>query len=83
MLSPSTRSYDRGDKFMLYRSLPSLQDYLLVDSEAILAEHYQRKQQYEWQLREYRDLSDFINLQSISQTLMLQAIYEGIVFSPS
>jgi Uma2 family endonuclease len=42
VLSPSTRSYDRGDKFMHYRSIPSLQDYVLIDSEMVLVEHYQR-----------------------------------------
>jgi Uma2 family endonuclease len=31
VLSPSTRGYDKRDKFMLYRSLPSLREYALVD----------------------------------------------------
>src|ERR1035441_2998811 len=33
VLSPSTEAYDRGDKFELYRAIPSLTYYLLVSSE--------------------------------------------------
>jgi Uma2 family endonuclease len=32
VLSKSTRSYDRGDEFMLYRSIKTLQEYILIDS---------------------------------------------------
>lgn len=31
VLSPSTKDYDRRDKFVLYRSLPSLREYALID----------------------------------------------------
>jgi Uma2 family endonuclease len=30
VLSPSTKIYNRGDKFMLYRSMPTLQEYILL-----------------------------------------------------
>lgn len=33
VLSPSTQAYDRGLKFTLYRQLPSLREYLLVDPD--------------------------------------------------
>lgn len=33
VLSPSTQAYDRGLKFTLYRSLPSLREYVLVDPQ--------------------------------------------------
>ena len=33
VLSPSTQSHDRGSKFTLYRSLPSVREYLLVDPD--------------------------------------------------
>ena len=35
VLSPSTRNYDRGDKFNLYRDIPTLKEYILVDSQTI------------------------------------------------
>jgi Uma2 family endonuclease len=34
VLSKSTESYDRGEKFRWYRSLPSFQEYVLIDSES-------------------------------------------------
>lgn len=78
VLSPSTRSYDRGDKFHHYRSIPSLRDYLLIDSETVLVEHYQRMGAYEWNLHEYRRLTDILNLDSIKELLTVSVFYEGV-----
>ena len=78
VLSPSTRSYDRGDKFHHYRSIPSLRDYLLIDSETVLVEHYQRVGAYEWNLHEYRQLTDILNLDSIKESLVVSVFYEGV-----
>jgi len=33
VLSPSTRSYDRGEKFHHYRQIPSLRAYVLISAE--------------------------------------------------
>lgn len=52
VLSDSTRDYDRNDKFMHYRRLPSLKDYLLVDQREPRIEHYQRNDDGSWILRE-------------------------------
>ena len=78
VLSPSTRSYDRGDKFHHYRSIPSLGDYVLIDSETVLVEHYQRIGAYEWSLHEYRQSTDVLNLDSIGQQLAVSVFYEGV-----
>lgn len=80
VLSPSTRSYDRGDKFMPYRSIPCLQDYVLVDSESILVEHYRRLGSHEWHLYEYQALSETLNVASIDQRLDIERFYEGVGF---
>jgi Uma2 family endonuclease len=40
VLSDSTESYDRGRKFGFYRSIPSLREYILVDSQRITVEKY-------------------------------------------
>lgn len=81
VLSPSTRTYDRGDKFALYRAIPTLRDYLLVDSEQILVEHFRRGQDNEWVLREYRALADSIPLTAIAHTMRLETMYEGIAWN--
>lgn len=80
VLSPSTRNYDQGEKFLHYRSIESLQDYLLIDSESIHVEHYERKGKHEWLLREYQEATDTITLSSIDQTLDLATLYANTVF---
>lgn len=61
-----------------YRSIPSLRDYLLIDSETILVEHYQRMGAYEWNLHEYRQLTEILNLDSIKESLTVSVFYEGV-----
>lgn len=76
ILSPSTKSYDRGQKFMLYRAIPTLIDYLLIDSLSIHLEHFCRSQEGTWQLIEYKTLKDVVHLSSLQISLTLQDIYE-------
>ncbi len=79
VLSPSTRSYDRGDKFMLYRSIPSLIGYVLIDSEQVFIKHFHRIKNNEWLLHEYHDLSEILPLNSVEIALPLADIYESII----
>jgi len=81
VLSPSTKNYDRGDKFKLYRSIPSFQEYLLVDSESVSVEHFSKLDRGEWLLREYTSLSDTIDLRAIDLSLSLCDIYDGVEFN--
>ncbi len=81
VLSPSTRSYDRGDKFVFYRSIPTLRDYVLVDSTGITLEHYRRADSNgEWILHEYKSDADTLPLPAIDVQLPLQEIYHDIAF---
>lgn len=80
VLSPRTKNYDRGDKFLHYRSIPTLQDYLLVDSESVHIEHYQRQNGNQWLLQEYRDADGQLHLKSIDKTLSISSIYEQVTF---
>ncbi|PWQ98038.1 Uma2 family endonuclease [Leucothrix pacifica] len=78
VLSPSTRNYDRGDKFWHYRSITSLQDFLLVDSESVYIEHYSRQNKDEWLLHEYREPDATISLGSLELELSVAELYEGV-----
>ena len=42
VLSNSTQSYDRNEKFKFYRSLPSFQEYVLIDQYSPQVEHYRK-----------------------------------------
>lgn len=48
VLSPSTEQYDRGKKFHNYRTLDSLQEYLLISQNTQRIEHYLRQQNNAW-----------------------------------
>ncbi len=77
-LSASTQSYDRGRKFSAYRTLRSLRDYLLVDQDEILVEHYTRQFDGSWRFVEANSLTDRIVLTSIACHLALQDIYRKV-----
>jgi len=79
VLSASTESYDRGDKFMHYRRLESLREYVLVAQDKVLVERYTR-QGDEWLLTEFRQLDQTLQLASISCAVPLREVYARIEF---
>jgi Uma2 family endonuclease len=80
VLSPTTEAYDRGDKFALYRRSTSLQDYVLVSTNAMRVDLYQRNERGRWEILSY-DAGDEIDLLSVNLNVPLAQIYEDIVFS--
>jgi Uma2 family endonuclease len=78
VLSPSTADYDRGGKFEHYRTLPSLQAYLLVAQERCHVVHYTRQQDNAWLLAETDDIQDCIRLPSIRCDLLLSEVYAKV-----
>ena len=81
VLSPSTSGYDRGDKFRYYRSIPQLNQYLLVSQGKILIESYSKTSENNWLLQEYTPARGIISLDSLGISLNLVDIYEGIDFN--
>jgi phenylacetic acid degradation protein len=80
VLSPSTKSYDRGDKLGLYRDLPTLQEYILVDSQSVLVEHFVKNGQGEWILRKLDQLSDNLVIGRADVSILVAEIYEKVRF---
>lgn len=79
VLSKSTGSYDRGEKFQLYRSIPSLEEYVLIDSQRIAAEVFRKNEKGFWSLMsESYTLEGSIELPSIGFTLPMRDIYDQI-----
>jgi len=79
VLSKSTESYDRGDKFMNYRRLESLREYVVVSQAKVLVERFTR-QRDDWLLTEFRNLDDTLRLASIGCAIPLREIYARIQF---
>jgi len=80
VLSPTTRNYDRSEKFWHYRTIPTLQDYLLVDSEKVFVEHFHQTGMG-WLLHDYTQRDEVVMLPSLEETLALSAIYDTIDFN--
>jgi Uma2 family endonuclease len=55
VLSPTTADYDRGGKFVHYRILASLREYVLVSVEPRLVERHRKLERGEWLLTEFHE----------------------------
>ena len=77
ILSPSTRNYDQGIKFRLYREIPTLKEFITVDSESVRIEAYRINGQGNWELKDLRVLEDLLSIRSVGVSLSLNEIYEG------
>lgn len=80
VLSPSTQNYDRGDKFSLYRDLPSLKEYILISSTKVLVEHHLKQADDQWQLNIYRNKEDSFTIHAIDFTTTIGVFYENVNF---
>ena len=78
ILSKSTRDYDKGGKFTLYRDIETLQEYILIDSEKICVEKFTRNPDNSWLLTEYKSLQSSFDIISVGVTLDLKDIYEDV-----
>ncbi len=77
VLSPSSRDYDRGDKFKFYRALSSLQEYVLIDSDRVAIEYFRRGEGRMWLYTRY-EAGETLTLQSLGIDIEVDAIYEGV-----
>lgn len=53
ILSDSTEKYDRGDKFRMYRTIPSFKEYLLISYTEMQVEKFSQNDANQWVLSEY------------------------------
>ena len=77
ILSKRTKDYDRGSKFKLYRDIPTLKEYILIDSESISIEAFSINQNNHWELKEYKTVENTLSIATIDFQLPLIEIYEG------
>ncbi len=79
VLSPGTSAKDRGEKFTYYLKIPTLQEYVLIDSEIISVERYSRGEGRMWLYYPYTS-GDIITLSSIEFECPIELLYESVVF---
>src|SRR5271157_3156772 len=82
VLSPSTEAYDRGLKFENYRSLPSLEEYLLIAADRIHIDRYTRRPDGQWLLTSASKPEETLDLESVGCRLAVADLYEKVDFTP-
>ncbi len=80
VLSESTESFDRGDKFADYQLLETLQEYVLINTKRQRVECFRRSTQGLWILQTYTTEQQSFELKSIGFEGTIEALYEDVVF---
>ena len=81
VLSPSTETYDRGQKFLHYQSLPSLQEYVLISQQPMQVEVYHRRaKEQDWIYQALSRPEDVLALAAIDFSCHLADLYESVPF---
>jgi Uma2 family endonuclease len=75
VLSPSTEATDRGKKAAYYRACPTIQEYMMVDSEEIFVEVHRREEE-RWTINTFEPGSSVI-LESLGIQFPIEDAYEG------
>jgi len=78
VLSPSTAAFDRGDKFADYRTIETLQEYVLISQQRVSVECFRRNAEGFWVLYSY-SADDEIYLESIDFHCPITALYEDVL----
>ena len=76
VLSESTASFDRGEKFQAYQRLDSLREYILISQDKHLVEQYIRQTKERWTYTAMVGVESSLSLPSIECTLSLTAVYD-------
>ena len=80
VLSPTTEKDDRGMKFHQYRTIPSLQEYVLISQSGPIVEIFSRNPEPFWRYRAIDELSGTVHLESLQCELAMSGIYRHIEF---
>lgn len=78
ILSPTTAEDDKKAKFLQYQTIPTFQEYLLIEPDEVNITHYIKQADGTWLPTEITDVSATLHLDSIGCTLALQEIYRQV-----
>jgi Uma2 family endonuclease len=80
VLSKSTEAVDRGDKFECYRTIASLQTYILIDQYSCAIDAHARLDDDTWRETFLRGQDANLEIGSCGVSVPLAAIYERVKF---
>lgn len=75
ILSPSTRSIDKGGKFFFYQQIPSLKEYIMIDSLKRYVQIARRQSDESWKFENIDETHKSLHIQTINFQFPLSEIY--------
>lgn len=82
VLSDSTEAFDRGDKFVDYQSLDSLEEYVVINTRHQRVECFRRNGAGQWVLDYYTPETGNVQLASLEFTAAFADLYEDVILPP-
>ncbi|WP_316429652.1 Uma2 family endonuclease [Leptolyngbya sp. NK1-12] len=82
VLSESTRSYDKDSKFAAYRTIPSFQEYVLIDQATLHVEQYYKTEPRKWIFAEYDGEEAVLMLATVPFQITLADLYDKVDWQP-
>lgn len=80
VLSGTTEEYDSGNKFLYYQRIPSLQEYILIDSFKKYAAIYTRQSPDLWKIVTFEDPNSILPIKTIDYKLPFDDLYFEVEF---
>lgn len=83
VLSESTRAYDTGAKFKMYRGLESLREYILVEQTHACVQVHTKQPDGRWLMGEFEGMEATVRLEAVGIDLPMAEIYRFVEFEPA
>jgi len=80
VLSKSTASFDRAEKFLSYQTLAALDEYVLISQDKVLVEQYIKREDGNWIYKATIGLESAVDFPSVKTQLSLKEIYDLVEF---
>jgi Uma2 family endonuclease len=77
VLSPTTESVDRGEKFQEYIQIPTLQEYVLISTKQMLVECFRRGEGRMWLYFPYGK-GEVVSIVSVGVELPVEQLYRNV-----
>jgi Uma2 family endonuclease len=78
VISQSTEGYDRGRKFAAYRTIPSFQEYIIIDQYSQYVEQFNKTETGQWLLSDYQVENEILSLVSVPWEMTIGEIYDRV-----
>lgn len=81
VLSPTTRNDDFKANFIMYQTIPSLLEYVLVEPDTVQVVHFRKQTDGNWEPEPLELLTDTLKLSSVDCEVSLADVYQSVEFS--